>query len=165
MKRGRTPNEQDPRSDGEFSDEKPMEDELESVQDLAKDAQGEDGELDAEEAEEQERLKMSALLDIFTPEQLTRYEHFRRSHFRRSEVSKVMQAALGDSAYQSKRKVNEKMAIVLGGAAKLYAGELVEAARSVMEHRHEAGAIQPRHLREAFRAMKRQGKVPRPTAV
>jgi len=67
-----------------------------------------------------------------------------------------MQAALG----QSSKRPNEKMTILVGGAAKMFAGELVETARAIMLERNETGSIQPRHVREAYRRMKRQGLVP-----
>ena len=136
-------------------EEDPREDVNEDEEDEDED---EEDEMDAEEAEEKELSKMAALIEVLTPEQLSRYEHFRRSHFRRSEVSRIMHAALGS---KSTKKPNERMTIAVGGAAKMYAGEIVEVARSVMVERKETGNIQPRHLREAHRRLKRLGKVPK----
>jgi hypothetical protein len=121
---------------------------------------GEDGELEAEDAERREKQKMSALLNALTPEQLKRYEHFRRSHFRRSEVSKIMLLATGNK--DAKTKPSERMTIVVGGAAKMFAGELVELAKKIAEERGSSTtSIQPSHLREAHRRLRRAGRVPK----
>ena len=114
-------------------------------------------EMDAEEAEVAEHLRMAALLEIMTPEQIARYEHFRRSHLKRSDVSRVMKTVLPP---KDATLVTEKAAIVVGGAAKVYAGELLEMARTVMEEETPRSyAVQPRHLREAYRRLRIAGKV------
>lgn len=66
--------------------------------------------------------------------------------------------------------------VVVRGAAKLYVGELIELARTIMDERGtvpscapvflsacatgETGAIRPSHVREAYHRMEAQGKVP-----
>ena len=42
----------------------------------------------------------------------------------------------------------------------MFAGDIVEHARVIMENKKEKGAICPRHLREAYRHLKRLGAVP-----
>ena len=42
----------------------------------------------------------------------------------------------------------------------MFAGDIVEHARIIMENKKEKGAICTRHLREAYRHLKRLGAVP-----
>lgn len=100
--------------------------------------------------------KLKALAHIvkeFDPAQLDRYEAFRRSSFNRLSIKKVMQltthVAVGDRA-----------TIVMAGIAKVYVGQLVELALSIMQERGETGKIQPEHLREARRRAESQGILP-----
>ena len=47
------------------------------------------------------------------------------------------------------------MAIALGGVAKIFAGEVIEAARAIMEKdEEELGPIRPSHVRRALRQVK-----------
>lgn len=47
------------------------------------------------------------------------------------------------------------MAISLGGVAKIFAGEVIEAAREIMEKEDEKlGPIRPSHIRKALRKVK-----------
>ena len=62
----------------------------------------------------------------------------------------------GVSAYN----VTTEVSIAVGGVAKMFAGDVVEEARAVMEERQETGPIHPRHIREALRRMKNDGKLP-----
>ena len=39
---------------------------------------------------------------------------------------------------------------ILATASKVYAGELVEEARKIMDRNGERGAVDPKHLREAY---------------
>ncbi|KAG2317134.1 hypothetical protein Bca52824_020256 [Brassica carinata] len=52
---------------------------------------------------------------------------------------------------------------VVSGIAKMFVGELVETARLVMVKRNETGHIRPCHIRESYRRLKLQGKVPQRT--
>ncbi|KAI9099838.1 hTAFII28-like protein conserved region-domain-containing protein [Phlyctochytrium arcticum] len=90
-----------------------------------------------------------ALLATFTPEQQQRYEVFRRAHFQKGAMKKVLQTVLGQN-------VTESSAIVVAGAAKLFVGEMTEKAREIMEERKESGPIRPEHLREAYRRHKHE---------
>ena len=55
---------------------------------------------------------------------------------------------------------NTRTATVMTGITKLFVGEMVEAARVIMEERGDKGPIRPAHLREAFRVLVSEGKVP-----
>lgn len=96
---------------------------------------------------EQTRNQMKYILANFTPEQMHRYETFRRIGFSRSVIKKIMQQALGHS-------VNPNAVFLMGGVAKVYAGELVEEAKDVMNEWGETGPLLPSHLIEAHRRLK-----------
>lgn len=127
------------------------------------DNENENFEYNDDEERQEENERMIALLNTFTPEQLERYEHFRRSHLLKPQVRQIMDRVLTTifSSQQSSIPITlaDKLLIVMSGISKMYAGELVESARQVMEDREETGVIQPRHLREAHRRMRRDGKI------
>ena len=113
-----------------------------------------------EDAEMQRRLerrrgdesaRMAELYDNFvrvaTPEQLDRFEHWKRSKFPRASMRRLMGDILGSSS--------ERGAIVLAAVAKMFVGELVEVAREHMTAVGESGPIQPNQLRQAFRQSQR----------
>ncbi|KAL6191722.1 hypothetical protein ACLB2K_038112 [Fragaria x ananassa] len=58
-------------------------------------------------------------------------------------------------------KISVPMTIVVSGIAKIFVGELVETARMVMSERRESGPIRPCHIRESYRRLKLEGKVPK----
>ncbi|KAG0448214.1 hypothetical protein HPP92_027935 [Vanilla planifolia] len=59
------------------------------------------------------------------------------------------------------QKISVPMTIVGSGIAKMFVGELVETGRIVMKERNESGPIRPCHIREAYRRLRLEGKVPR----
>ncbi|GKV26284.1 hypothetical protein SLEP1_g35617 [Rubroshorea leprosula] len=99
--------------------------------------------------------KMQAILSQFTEEQMSRYESFRRSALQKSNMRRLLVSITGS------QKISLPMTIVVCGIAKLFVGELVETARIVMTERKESGPIRPCHIREAYRRLKLEGKVPR----
>lgn len=99
--------------------------------------------------------KMQAILSQFTEEQMSRYESFRRSGFQKSNMKRLLASITGSA------KISIPMTIVVSGIAKLFVGELVEAARIVMSERNESGPIRPCHMREAYRRLKLEGKIPK----
>ncbi|KAI3454817.1 hypothetical protein Pfo_011480 [Paulownia fortunei] len=58
-------------------------------------------------------------------------------------------------------KISVPMTIVVSGIAKMFVGELVETARVVMAERRDTGPIRPCHMREAYRRLKLDGKIPK----
>ncbi|KAK4747739.1 hypothetical protein SAY87_014325 [Trapa incisa] len=101
--------------------------------------------------------KMQAILSQFTEEQMNRYESFRRSGFQKATMKRLLTSITGS------QKVSMPMTIVMSGIAKMFVGELVETARIVMTERKESGPIRPCHIREAYRRLKLEGKVPKRT--
>ncbi|KAK9724484.1 hypothetical protein RND81_05G076100 [Saponaria officinalis] len=99
--------------------------------------------------------KMQSILSQFTEEQMSRYEAFRRAGFQKSNMKRLLVSITGS------QKISVPMTIVVSGIAKMFVGELVETARIVMSERRESGPIRPCHMREAFRRLKVEGKVPR----
>eukprot|EP00262_Sarcandra_glabra_P019187 TRINITY_DN714_c0_g1_i1.p1 TRINITY_DN714_c0_g1~~TRINITY_DN714_c0_g1_i1.p1 ORF type:complete len:197 (-),score=57.77 TRINITY_DN714_c0_g1_i1:5-595(-) len=99
--------------------------------------------------------KMQAILSQFTEEQMSRYESFRRSGFQKANMKKLLASITGSP------KISVPMTIVVSGIGKMFVGELVETGRMVMAERKESGPIRPCHIREAYRRLKLEGKVPR----
>ncbi|KAI3428901.1 TAFII28 domain-containing protein [Psidium guajava] len=102
--------------------------------------------------------KMQAILSQFTVEQMNRYESFRRSGFQKATMKRLLVSITGS------QKVTMPMTIVMSGIAKMFVGEIVETARIVMSERKESGPIRPCHIREAYRRLKLEGKVPKRTS-
>ncbi|KAJ6811194.1 transcription initiation factor TFIID subunit 11 [Iris pallida] len=99
--------------------------------------------------------KMQAILSQFTEEQMTRYESFRRCGFQKSIMKRLLTSLTGS------QKISVPMTIVVSGIAKVFVGELIEAARTVMMEREESGPVRPCHIRESYRRLKLEGKMPK----
>ncbi|XP_071717088.1 transcription initiation factor TFIID subunit 11-like [Rutidosis leptorrhynchoides] len=99
--------------------------------------------------------KMQSILSQFTEEQMSRYESFRRSGFQKAVMKRLLGSITGSN------KISMPMTIVVSGIAKIFVGELVETAKVVMTERQETGPIRPCHVREAYRRLKLEGKIPR----
>lgn len=97
--------------------------------------------------------RMQAILSKFSPEQMRRYECYRRSGFQKANMRRVLQSVAGCT-------VSLPMTIVMSGIAKMFVGELVETGRLVMTERKDSGPLRPCHVREAYRRLKLKGKVP-----
>ncbi len=100
---------------------------------------------------EEDRQRLSALLSTFSKEQMHRYESFRRSHLDRRKVKALVKDVSG-------AKVSDELAVAMGGIAKIFAGELIELAREDMGN--FSGPIHPLHIRNAYRKLRLQGKLP-----
>ena len=90
-----------------------------------------------------------------TPEQLERFEHWKRSKISRAGMRRLMTDILGSST--------ERGAIVLAACAKMFVGDLVESAREGMNAAGQEGPIEPAHLRRALRKAQREGTMPPPS--
>ncbi|XP_015583041.1 transcription initiation factor TFIID subunit 11 [Ricinus communis] len=106
-------------------------------------------------ADPDKMAKMQAILSQFTENQMTRYESFRRSALQKANMRRLLVSITGS------QKISLPMTIVVCGIAKMFVGELVETARIVMTERKESGPIRPCHIREAYRRLKLEGKVPK----
>lgn len=96
-----------------------------------------------------------SILSQFTEEQMSRYESFRRSGFQKSNMKRLLTSITGSA------KISIPMTIVVSGIAKMFVGELIETARMVMAERKDTGPIRPCHVREAYRRLKHEGKIPK----
>ncbi|KAM0928923.1 hypothetical protein ACQ4PT_001932 [Festuca glaucescens] len=99
--------------------------------------------------------KMNALLSQFTEDQMNRYESFRRSGFQKSNMKKLLASITGS------QKISMPTTIVVSGIAKMFVGEVIETGKIVMSERKDSGPIRPCHIREAYRRLKLEGKIPK----
>ncbi|GAU30504.1 hypothetical protein TSUD_18850 [Trifolium subterraneum] len=97
--------------------------------------------------------KMQAILSQFTEEQMSRYESFRRAGFQKANMKRLLASITGS------QKISIPITIAVSGIAKVFVGEVVETARTIMKERKESGPIRPCHLREAHRRLKLEGKI------
>lgn len=101
------------------------------------------------------RDKRTALLkEKLTEEQVARYDVYRSAGFSKTMVKRTMQTAGASAA------LAETCVIVLSGITKVFVGEVVELARSIEEEWGDSGALQPKHVREAYRRLRAQGALP-----
>ncbi|KAK0521389.1 hypothetical protein OC835_003921 [Tilletia horrida] len=94
---------------------------------------------------------MPYLIEAMTSEQLDRHDAFRRHGLNRGGVKRLMNQVLSQS-------VSDSVAIVAGGAAKIFIGEIVERARQVQAAQAggnasggNLGPLRPEHIQEAHR--------------
>lgn len=117
------------------------------------------------------REKMQLLVSAFSNAQQDQYEVFRRSSFPKSGVKKIMQVLLWSAlrrwvdycvccVLQSvcASAVPQNAVIAMAGITKVYIGEVVEAALQARENLGEEGPLQPKHIREAVRRLKKKKK-------
>lgn len=100
---------------------------------------------------EEHAKRYSLLLDTFTDEQLNRYETYRSCGFSKSGMKRVLQDICGEQPHP-------RTVILMKSVAKVYCGEIIETARDVQEDWGDEGALQPKHIREAVRQMKKYGR-------
>ncbi|XP_037070677.1 transcription initiation factor TFIID subunit 11-like isoform X2 [Pollicipes pollicipes] len=102
-----------------------------------------------QELEEEERERMQVLVSYFTEEQLDRYEMYRRAAFPKAAIKRLMQTLTTCS-------VSQNAVIAMSGIAKVFVGEIMEEALDVKDELADAGPVQPRHLREGVRRLRRK---------
>lgn len=107
-----------------------------------------------EETSQKASEEMVELVNIFTEEQMNRYESYRRSSLPKSVLKRIFQSFTGTV-------LNSNGVIVLAAVGKLFIGELVELAREVADNHglSDLEPVQPLQLKEAFRHMLLDGKV------
>lgn len=111
-------------------------------------AQSENG-----ETRQSHREQMQLLISAFSNEQQDQYEIFRRSTFPKSSIRRIMQSVCSTN-------VPQNAVIAMAGITKVYVGEMVEAACQARDELGEEGPLQPKHIREAVRRLRRENKVP-----
>ena len=89
------------------------------------------------------RYRSRTQLEKLDEDQLTRFEFFIRSHLSRGKVENIIANTLGS---QRAQLVTSDMAIVVGGLAKLFVGDLIETALSVLKDDEIEGGIKPEHI-------------------
>lgn len=97
--------------------------------------------------------KLQLLVSAFSSQQLDQYEIFRRATFQKSTVKKLMQSVSGGT-------VSQNVVIAMAGMAKVYVGEIVEAACEARDKMEETGPLKPKHIREAVRKLRQKNKIP-----
>jgi transcription initiation factor TFIID subunit 11 len=114
----------------------------------------EEDEMANDEARGADREKMAEMLRYFTPEQMDRYECYRRSSLPKTALRRVFQAVTGTI-------LNPNGLIVLAAVGKLFVGELVELAREIADDEgvSDLDEIKPAHVREAHRRMEQSGNL------
>ena len=96
---------------------------------------------------------LQLLVAAFSSDQEDQYEIFRRSTFQKSTIKKLMQSLVGNT-------VPQNAVIAMSGIAKVYVGEIVEAACVARDRSREEGPLQPKHIREAVRKLRKSNKIP-----
>lgn len=92
---------------------------------------------------------MRDLLSSFSQDHLHRYEIFRRHGFKKETIKRLIQKVYD----QHSGGINPNCTIVVSGVAKVFVGELIELARSIMDSAGESGPITPFFILEAHRRM------------
>jgi len=96
---------------------------------------------------------MKAKFDAMTELQRNRYEEYRRSTLPKARMKKLIEELTG-------QKSNEKVIIALNAITKLFLGDVVERARVIAAYQGHTGALLPTHLRQAYRQLDNERKVP-----
>lgn len=109
--------------------------------------------IDFAKSQTADTAKLIAIMAQFTTDQMSRFECYRRSNFQKTNMRRLLQSVAGCT-------ISLPMTIVMSGIAKMFVGELIETARTVMTERKETGPTRPCHIREAYRRLKLKGKVP-----
>ncbi|MCE3215112.1 hypothetical protein HAX54_000895 [Datura stramonium] len=108
--------------------------------------------------------KMQSILSQFTEEQMKSTIDYVRVVFS-STVACLCDCGLIHllTSITGSAKISVPMTIVVSGIAKMFVGELIETAKMVMAERKDTGPIRPCHIREAYRRLKLEGKIPKKT--
>jgi transcription initiation factor TFIID subunit 11 len=125
---------------------------------------GETGEDNEDDDEEEEDFDVNAMrrheyeqVARFGPNQLRRYEQYRRSDLKKDKFKRVLTAI---NPVFGKIASSDPFLIAVKGLTKLFVGDVVEAALDVRKQCGDTGPLQPKHLREAYRRLRREGSVP-----
>ncbi|KAM0675058.1 transcription initiation factor TFIID subunit 11 [Gurleya vavrai] len=122
--------------------------ENEDSKDLEKDDMSSDSDFIQvdEQLRQENKDRLQKIIDNMTPEELLRYEDFRRSGFGKNGIRKLITSILGQSC-------NLNFIISVSGIAKVFVGEMVEKALEVQKEQNDSGALRPSHIHEAYRRL------------
>ena len=96
--------------------------------------------------------QMGKIISTLDKNQLNRYELFRRTTFNKLNLKKLLSNLFNTAS------ITNSILIIAAGISKVFIAEIVEKSRRVMED--DKGAIQPVHMREAYRLylLERKGR-------
>ncbi|KAJ2766852.1 transcription initiation factor TFIID subunit 11 [Coemansia nantahalensis] len=97
----------------------------------------------------QSKEEVGELWDQMSDDQRQRYGVYRRSALNKATVKRLISQILN-------QQVSSTVTFVVAGFAKVFVGEIVERAVQIQEERGDEGALQPEHLREAYRLYRRE---------
>jgi transcription initiation factor TFIID subunit 11 len=108
---------------------------------------------------DEDQQRFFNILDKATPEQKRRYDEFHLTYFynptdteRQNErFEGIVRNILGTNT-------SEDILLITAAAAKIYVGELIEAALEVSKENDDTGPIKPFHLQEARRRLRKVTK-------
>uniref|UniRef100_A0A061RKH3 Transcription initiation factor TFIID subunit 11 n=1 Tax=Tetraselmis sp. GSL018 TaxID=582737 RepID=A0A061RKH3_9CHLO len=112
-----------------------------------------------DEQREMEKIakRNRSILVKLNEKQLNQYEAYRRSKLETQSMKKLIQAI---TQKHPAFNVNDKnLTIVMCGVAKMYVGEIVEAARAIADSMGCDGPLQPSHIRAAYHHLDQRGKI------
>ncbi|KAJ8908144.1 hypothetical protein NDN08_008238 [Rhodosorus marinus] len=90
------------------------------------------------------------------PEQMNRYEFYRKSDLKQHKIKKLLTSR---NLIPVTIPPSDPFIIAVKGLAKVFVGEIVENALDIQKEWGDAGALHPKHLREAYRRMDRDGNI------
>ncbi|EJW03421.1 hypothetical protein EDEG_02241 [Edhazardia aedis USNM 41457] len=93
-----------------------------------------------------EKERIQKIIDNMTEEELRRYETFRRAGFNKGGIRKICNSILNQSC-------NPNFILSVAGIAKVFAGEVIEAALEAQEEWGDSGPLLPSHIHEAYRRL------------
>jgi transcription initiation factor TFIID subunit 11 len=106
-----------------------------------------DGNSDESKIQQKEnRERIQLIIDSMNEEELLRYETFRRSGFQKNNIRKLVTSIIGQAC-------NPNFIISISGVAKVFVGELVDAAKEVQDNWGDTGPLLPSHIHEAYRRL------------
>ena len=107
--------------------------------------------------DEAANIKLQVLVSNFSDEQLDRYEMYRRSAFSKVSIKRLMHSITGTVP-------SSNVVIAMAGIAKVFVGEIIEEALEVQRQENhsenKSAALEPKHLREAYRRINNQYHCP-----
>lgn len=102
-----------------------------------------------------ERKDITNIIRGFSPDQMERYECYRRSNISKPSLKKLFQSVSGGVV------LNPNGLIILCSVIKMYIGEMVETSRQAMEDNDEGDLdeIRVRHILKAIEKLERQNRL------